>query len=87
MGAAKLSYVASYATQQETASNPLSFDLDYYLGEINAAHGPYAIGAGVEILEGTGSKGFTTPLATLHKFQGWADKFLTTPADGIDDRY
>ena len=87
LGAVKLSYVASYATQQETASNPLSFDLDYYLGEINAAHGPYSIGAGVEILEGDGSKGFTTPLATLHKFQGWGDKFLTTPADGIDDRY
>ena len=36
----------------------------------------YSLGAGVEILEGDGSKGFTTPLATLHKFQGWADKFL-----------
>jgi hypothetical protein len=83
----KLSYVASYATQQETADNPLSFDLDYYLGEINAAYGPYSLGAGVEILEGNGIKGFTTPLATLHKFQGWADKFLATPVDGIDDRY
>jgi hypothetical protein len=83
----KLSYVASYATQQEAARNPLSFDLDYYLGEVNAAYGSYSIGAGVEILEGNGTKGFTTPLATLHKFQGWADKFLTTPADGIDDRY
>jgi hypothetical protein len=31
--------------------------------------------------------GFKTPLATLHKFQGWADKFLVTPADGIKDRY
>ena len=87
LDAVKLSYVASYATQQETASNPLSFDLDYYLGEINAAYGSYSLGAGVEILEGDGSKGFTTPLATLHKFQGWADKFLATPADGIDDRY
>jgi hypothetical protein len=87
LGAAKLSYIASYARQQETASNPLSFDLDYYLGEIKAAHGPYSLGAGVELLEGDGSKGFTTPLATLHRFQGWADKFLATPADGIDDRY
>ncbi len=87
LGAGKLSYIASYATQQETASNPLSFDLDYYLGEIKAAHGPYSLGAGVEILEGDSAKGFTTPLATLHKFQGWADKFLATPADGIDDRY
>ena len=87
LGAAKLSYIASYATQQETASNSLSFDLDYYIGEINAARGPYSLGAGVEILEGDGSRGFTTPLATLHTFQGWADKFLVTPADGIDDRY
>ena len=85
--ALKLSYVVSYATQQEAARNPLSFDLDYYLGELNAAYGPYSVGAGVEILEGNGAKGFTTPLATLHKFQGWADKFLATPADGIDDRY
>jgi hypothetical protein len=85
--AVKLSYLASYATQQETARNPLSFDLDYYLGELNAAYGPYSVGAGVEILEGDGAKGFTTPLGTLHMFQGWADKFVATPANGIDDRY
>jgi hypothetical protein len=23
----------------------------------------------------------------LHKFQGWADKFLATPPNGIEDRY
>jgi hypothetical protein len=85
--AVKLSYVASYARQRQAARNPLSFDLDYSLGEINAGFGPYSFGAGVEILEGNGTKGFTTPLATLHRFQGWADKFLTTPAQGIDDRY
>ncbi|HKQ14345.1 MAG TPA: alginate export family protein [Steroidobacteraceae bacterium] len=85
--AAKLSYIASYATQQETAGNPLSFDLDYYLGELNAGYGSYSLGAGIEILEGNGVKGFTTPLATLHRFQGWADKFLVTPQNGIDDRY
>jgi hypothetical protein len=85
--AVKLSYIASYATQQDAADNPLSFDLDYYLGELKAAYGAYSLGAGVEILEGNGAKGFTTPLATLHAFQGWADKFLTTPANGIDDRY
>jgi hypothetical protein len=87
LGQTKVSYVASYANQQETAQNPLSFDLDYGLGEVSAAYGSYSLGAGVEILEGNGAKGFTTPLATLHKFQGWADKFLVTPADGIDDRY
>ena len=28
---------------------------------------------------------FRTPLATLHAFNGWADKFLTTPAAGLND--
>lgn len=83
----KVSYVASYATQRQAADNPLSFDLDYYLGEITAGRGWYSCGAGVESLAGDGFKGFTTPLATLHRFQGWADKFLVTPVDGIDDRY
>jgi hypothetical protein len=83
----KLSYLASYATQQEAADNPLSFDLDYYLGELKATYQAGSFGAGIEVLEGDGAKGFTTPLATLHKFQGWADKFLVTPVNGIDDRY
>jgi hypothetical protein len=26
-----------------------------------------------------------TPMATLHKFDGWADLFLTTPANGLGD--
>ena len=34
-----------------------------------------------------GEYGFSTPLATLHKFNGWADKFLGTPAVGLQDLY
>jgi hypothetical protein len=83
----KLGYIASYATQEEYGANPLSFDNDYRLLELTGTYRQYYVGAGVEILEGNGTKGFTTPLATLHRFQGWADKFLVTPANGIDDRY
>lgn len=83
----KVGYAASYATQQERGDNPLSFDLDYYLGELNASISNYSFGVGMEVLEGDGVKGFATPLATLHKFQGWADKFLATPVDGIEDAY
>ena len=36
---------------------------------------------------GSGNRAFQTPLATKHAFQGWADQFLTTPADGIEDAY
>jgi len=39
------------------------------------------------VLGSDGITAFQTPLATLHAFEGWADKFLTTPASGIEDRY
>jgi len=86
-GKIKLGYMASWATQTEYGDNPLAFDLDYVTAELTGTWKQFGLGAGVEILEGNGVKGFTTPLATLHKFQGWADKFLTTPANGIEDVY
>jgi len=36
---------------------------------------------------GNGNIGFATPLATLHAFNGWADMFLTTPVNGLNDFY
>ena len=87
VGKVKLAYIASWATQSDYADNPLSFDLDYVLAEVTASYKQFGLGAGMEVLDGNGAKGFTTPLATLHKFQGWADKFLATPANGIEDTY
>jgi hypothetical protein len=87
VGKVKLAYLASWATQTGAGDNPLDFDLDYEAAELMAGWKQFGLGAGIEVLEGNGVKGFTTPLATLHKFQGWADKFLTTPANGIEDRY
>ncbi len=86
-GAVKLAYLASWATQSQAGDNPLKFDLDYEAAELVASWKQFGLGAGIEVLDGDGVKGFTTPLATLHKFQGWADKFLTTPPNGIEDRY
>jgi hypothetical protein len=92
VGKIKLAYAASYATQTDYGDNPLDFDLDYLFGELNATFRQFGLGVGTEILEGNGlagtaGKGFTTPLATLHKFQGWGDKFLTTPPNGLEDLY
>jgi len=44
---------------------------------------------GYEMLGGRGRAGSAVqaPLATLHKFNGWADKFLTTPNEGLTDTY
>jgi hypothetical protein len=87
IGKFKLGYVASYATQEDYGDNPFTFDLDYYLAELTGTFRQFSLTLGQEVLEGNGTVGFATPLATLHKFNGWADKFLTTPAVGIDDRY
>lgn len=76
-----------FANQRQYKNNPNSFSLNYYLVEGGvSAHGFGAL-AGYEVLEGNGTIGFSTPLATLHKFQGWADAFLTTPKVGMKDLY
>ncbi len=81
----KAHYRAEYAWQQDYGTNPISYKDQYFhfMGGVTA-FGVTLKGA-IEQLDGDGVKGFDTPLATKHAFQGWADKFLTTPADGIRD--
>jgi hypothetical protein len=67
--------------------NPLIFRNDYFLGELNASMAGFKAAIGDEIMQGNGTVGFATPLATLHLFEGWADKFLTTPAERISTNY
>jgi hypothetical protein len=76
---------AEFATQSDYGDNPASFDLNYYAANVGVQRGPWRFGLGGEVLEGNDVRGFATPLATLHAFQGWADVFLTTPPDGIRD--
>lgn len=61
--------------------------LDYFLVAPSVSWRGIKWTVGWERLEGDGVRGFSTPLATLHAFNGWADRFLTTPADGLDDRH
>jgi hypothetical protein len=83
----KVAYAATYATQSDYGANPLTLDLDYYSAEVTATYRQYGLTVGQEVMEGNGVVGFSTPLATMHRFHGWADKFLTTPANGVDDKY
>jgi len=82
-----LLYAAEYARQQNFAGNPRDFALDYLLLEPGLKAGGLTFKAGYERLEGNGTVALQTPLATLHAFNGWADKFLTTPANGLRDVY
>jgi len=70
-------YALEYATQSAAADNPASYDADYLLAEGGYKFGAITLKAGYELLGSDGADGqFITPLATLHKFQGWNDKFL-----------
>lgn len=83
-------YVVEYADQRDYGDNPSSYSSNYYNIEAGLAFAPLTVKVGVETLAGSSTKAgevFITPLATAHKFQGWADKFLGHPAAGIQDVY
>lgn len=85
-----VSYALEYAQQKDYADNPQDLDSDYYLGELGYTLKGIALKAGYEVLggdSGPGNRAFQTPLATKHAFQGWADIFLLTPANGVEDAY
>ena len=74
-----LKYALSYATQEEAGDNTADYDADYYTGDVSANFKGISLGGGFEIMEA----GFRTPLATVHKFNGFADVFL--PVTGSDN--
>lgn len=76
---------AAWATQRDAGGNTRSYDADYYAADVGINLDVLTLQGGVEVLGAGDGVGFSTPLATLHKFQGWADMFLDTPGDGIED--
>ncbi|MEQ8693352.1 MAG: alginate export family protein [Pseudomonadales bacterium] len=83
-----LKLTGTYATQSDYADSLLDYDADYFGISAATTFDPVTISVGYELLgSDDGVAAFRTPLATLHKWQGWADKFLGTPADGIEDIY
>jgi hypothetical protein len=90
----KFGWALEYALQQDAGDNPARIDANYSLIELSLKSAAAGALVGREVLSGesgtftpAANPAFQTPLATLHKFQGWADKFLTTPSAGIEDVY
>lgn len=82
-----VSYSAEYALQSND-SGANSYDTQYLLLESGVTYRDITYKLGYESLgSDKGEQAFQTPLATLHKFNGWADQFLTTPAEGLQDLY
>lgn len=78
-----LPYHLEFAQQDDSGDNPSDVDADYVRIQLDAKCKRGWLRAGFEEL----GSGFSTPLATLHKWNGWADRFLVTPPDGLEDLY
>lgn len=81
-------YTLEFASQEDADNNSTSYNADYLLAETSVSISNITAKLGYEVLgSDDGDAAFITPLATLHKFQGWTDQFLATPAEGIEDLY
>lgn len=79
----KIIYSGTVATQS-TDDN----DATYFALEGGAVVSGVTLALGNETLgSDDGEYGFMFPYGTNHKFNGWADKFLGTPASGLSDTY
>ena len=84
----KLAVTLALARQSDWADNPVSYDAMYYSVQGALTLPAATLTVGYDILGSDGGMaGFRTPLATLHKWQGWTDKFLGTPAAGVHDAW
>jgi len=86
-GGMPINYTAEIATQtRETGAT--DNDATYLLVEGGTAVSGVNASVGMETLgSDSGVYGFSTDLATKHAFNGWADVFLATPAQGLQDIY
>lgn len=89
------SYLAELSHQRAIADNRTTFaSANQYRIELWATQN-YSSGGlkntgvklGYEVLESDGGLSFATPLATVHAFQGWADRFIGFPDAGVEDLY
>ncbi len=86
-----LRYTGEYAYQMDYRDNPNDFAVQYVHGLLGLTlrQNGWTIAASgaLELFTSDSGVAFSTPLATLHAFQGWADRFLRTPPQGLRDLY
>ncbi|MEJ2086597.1 MAG: alginate export family protein [Acidobacteriota bacterium] len=83
-----LLYELEYADQSDFGDNPNEIRANYAFVTGGVELKPVSLRIGYELLGGSLDDGsFSTPLATLHKWNGWADKFLVTPPKGLRDLF
>ncbi len=83
-----LNYLLTAAMQEDAGNNALNYQEYYLRGQVGMDHDNCSWGVGLERFTSDGAGGrFLMPLGTNHKFNGYADAFLVTPAGGLMDYY
>ncbi len=84
----KVLYTAEYAKQDDYRGGSSLIDAHYFRIGGGAGYGVWSLRLDHEKLSSNGGKyAFQTPLGTNHLFQGWADHFLATPRQGMQDTF
>jgi hypothetical protein len=85
----RFDYAATAARQRDYGSSLLDYELGFLSAEATVTHGPLSARLAYDQLEGNGVRGFSTPLGSLHAFNGWSDAFISngakTTVDGLRD--
>lgn len=77
----ELAQQSDYADNTDFSANYSLLELGYKMDDITFSIANETLGSD------DGTAAVQTLLATKHAFNGWADKFLTTPAAGLNDMY
>lgn len=86
-GDVPLSYNLEFASQSNKIA-ATDQESEYWLAEVAGQFAVVKATLGYERLGSDKGQGaFMTPLATGHKFNGWADQYLATPNQGLVDMY
>ncbi len=81
-----LHYEAEYAHQGDAGDNPLNVDANYLNLMGGVGMNGFTLRVSWESIDGSPGDGqFQFALGTNHAFNGWVDKFLSTPLNGLND--
>ena len=83
----KLTHYLEGGIQTDYADSPRNYEAWYGHAKLGLEAEKWSVTAGFEYLGYDNGTGYQFPLGTNHKFNGYADLFLNTPATGLQDAY
>jgi hypothetical protein len=85
-GDVTLHYEVEYAHQGDAGDNPFQVDANYLNLMAGVGYSGFTFRVAWENMDGSVRDGqFQFALGTNHAFNGWVDKFLSTPTHGLSD--